>query len=184
MAFEDEMKGMLPEGFAVVEEVSLGDLSNVKEEKPLIPPTSKVRFLIKTASADDNNKNWRVLNLELRIVDGIQVGEILKYKNKPMFQRVCYYAPKEATNKKGMLYADCEWFQKKQHLVEFVNLCKALDIETKDVKVNNAFVVGLVGKYVVANIIQKPNTYTKTDGTVVNDIKNEVVGFRKDVGII
>ena len=184
MTFENEMKGMLPEGFTVVEEVKLGDLSEVKEEKPIVPPTSNVRFLIKTASADDKNKNWRVLNLELRIVDGIQVGETVKYKNKPMFQRICYYAPKEGVNKKGVLYADCDWFQKKQHLIEFINLCKALGIDIKDVSVNDAFVTSLVGRYVKADIIIKPNTYTRADGSVLSEPKNEVVRFRKAEDVI
>ena len=78
--------------FDVVEEVTVGDLTDVKEQRSVIPPTQNLKVRINKASVQVNkNKDIKSLKLDLRIVDGIEVLDKesgvseLKYVNKPIF---------------------------------------------------------------------------------------------------
>ena len=78
-------------GFDVVDELEIGDLSDVKEEKQLIPPTTNVKLQIRKASAGQNSEGtYRWIKLQLNLLEGIDAGG--KYKNKAVFSNVCYYA--------------------------------------------------------------------------------------------
>lgn len=158
----------------VVAEMDLGDLSSVKKEVDLVPPTKDVKFRIKSASVKANKDNtYLQINLQLVIVDGIQVGDTLKYKGKPMFQTVTYYADPNKYTK--------EYFQKRQHLVQLKMLCNALGEDLKSVKINDALLKGIVGKEVLATIKQsKKKDWTNKNGeVVVGEMQNEVVDFKK-----
>lgn len=157
-----------------VEETVVGDLSAVKKEVDLIPPSKNVLMRIKSASVKENaDKTFRQINLQLVIVEGIQVGETLKYMGKPMFQTVCYYADPNKYTK--------EYFQKKQHLVQLKMLCNALGEDLKSVTINDAMLTGIVGKEVLATIKQskKKDWTNKQSELVVGEMQNEVVDFKK-----
>ena len=70
------------EHFGGIEPVNVGDLSDVQEQKLLIPATKNVKLLIKVADMrtpkDHNDYRW--INLQLQLVDGID--ESGKYKGK------------------------------------------------------------------------------------------------------
>jgi hypothetical protein len=120
------------DGFDVVEEVVVEDLTSVKQERDLLPPTKDVKFRIKSASVKENSdKSFRQINLHLVIVDGIQIGDVVKYKGKPMFQTVCYYADPNKYTK--------EYFQKRQHLVQLKMLCSALGEDLSAIRINDGY---------------------------------------------
>lgn len=161
-------------GFSVVEETVIEDLSSVKKEKDLIPPTKDVHFRIKSVSTDTFKEGaYRNIKLQLQIIDGIQVGEVNKFKNKVMFQSVTYYAdPKVYT---------AEYFQKRQHLVQLKFLLNAIGEDLSKVKINDEFLNSLVGKEILGNIKQsKKKDWTNKNGElVVGEMQNEVVDFKK-----
>ena len=78
-----------------IEEVDVGDLSDVKDTPPLIPPTKNVKLIIKRISPrQSEDAKWRWINLGLQLVDGI--GEEGKYKNMYVNSKnIAYYADKE-----------------------------------------------------------------------------------------
>lgn len=176
MSFAEEMKdlGVNVYGGDTVEEMKLEDLSTVKKEVTLIPPTKNVKFVIKSVSVQTFKEGaYRQLKLQLNIVDGIQVGEKLLYKGKPMFQTVTYYAdPNKYTT---------EFFQKRQHLVQLKMLCNALGEDLRSITINDTYLSTLAGKEIVANIKQsKKKDWTNKQGEVVTgEMQNEVVDFKK-----
>jgi len=174
MAFADEFNVIGGEVSDTVEEVVIPDLTSVKREMDLIPPTKDVKFIIKSASVKASKDNtYRQINLQLNIVDGIQVGELLKYKNKPMFQTVCYYADPQKYTK--------EYFQKKQHLVQLKMLCRALGEDLASIRINDGYLMSLSGKEILGTIKQaKKKDWTNKSGElVVGEMENQVLDFKK-----
>ena len=158
-------------GFEVLDEVEIGTLDDVKEQRTVLPPTKGVKLLITKAEPRGSKDGaYRSINLACKLVDGI--GEEGKYKNMVVFSSVCYYADPDQYNK--------DFFKNKQHLVQLKYL-KGAVILTDPTKVNDQFVSELANQYVVGDIVQtKPRTYTAADGTeVTTDIGNEVRNFKK-----
>ncbi len=159
-------------GFEVVGECEIGDLSDVKQEKILIPPTKAAKLEIKKASIKLNaDETYRRINVALALVDGITDAEgNTKYKGKTVFVSPCYYADPNKYTK--------DWFKKRQHLVELKNFLKAVDIDISNVKVNDELLNELRGKIVVGDVEQVANNYTAKDGTKVEDTVNVVKYIR------
>ena len=173
MTFAEEMPD-LGTSFNVVDDVVIEDLTSLKREVDLIPPSKNVKFVIKSASVKENkDKTYKQINLHLSIVDGIQVGEIMKYKGKPMFQTVTYYADPNKYTK--------EYFQKRQHLVQLKFLCNAIGEDLKSIRINDGYLSSLTGKEILATIKQsKKKDWTNKQGElVVGEMQNEVVDFKK-----
>ena len=175
---------MAEEGFAVNDEVTIEDLSDVKEEKALVPPAKDVKFRISKAELGKNESGvWRWVALTLQIVDGIPVvdketgGTKMGYINKPMFQNVCYFAdPSSYTG---------DWFTKKQHLVQLKYLAQSVGLDITGLKVNDEFLNQLRNKVISARIIQSPDTVKETDPVTgqtkrvkTGDMSNEVKDFK------
>ena len=157
--FSDTMES----GFSVVEEVEIGDLTNVKEEKQLVPAAKKVKLRIKKAESQASKDNaYRWVNLQLQIVDGIDSEGA--YKGKVVFGKVCYYADMAK-------YGEKDFFKKKQHLIQLRYLLEALGLDLATVKINDAFMQGVTNQIVLADITQ-----TKGDEEYGPD--NEVKNFR------
>ena len=178
---EDQVK--LNQDNAIVDDETM-DLTNVKQEVFVIPPSRNVKFFIAKIDRYEKNKDgtlrdWRFLNLQLAIEDGIPAvvknettgenEEIMKYKNKMMFQTVPYYANPDVYKK--------DWFKKKQHLVQFKMLASALGIDLNNLKVSDVVQLGDKA-FVIADITQsdetvknEQNEYVKT-GDRINEIKN------------
>jgi hypothetical protein len=157
--FSDAMES----GFSVCEEVVIGDLTQVKEEKQLVPAAKRVKMRVKKAESQASKDNaYRWINLQLQIVDG--VDDAGAYKGKVVFGKVCYYADMAK-------YGEKEFFKKKQHLIQLRYLLEALGLDLATVKINDAFMQGIANQIVLADITQ-----TKGDEEYGPD--NEVKNFR------
>lgn len=153
--------------FEVTEEIMVGDLTEVKEQRSVIPPTQNLKVRINKAGVQENkNKDIRSLKLDLRIVDGIEVLDKesgvseLKYVNKPLFTNLmdlCFWADPSTKNS--------NWFVTKQHLVGLKKFCIALDIELTNFKVNDEFLSGLLGKELLVDVVhEEEETLDSTTG--------------------
>jgi hypothetical protein len=70
-----------------------GTLADVKEEKMLIPPTTNVKLQVYETKVinqnqDGTDRNWKMLVVRFKIVDGVEVGNEVKYK-------IVLYKPKQ-----------------------------------------------------------------------------------------
>ena len=140
--------------FEVIEEVVVGDLTDVKEQRSIVPPSQNVKVRIAKAGIQENKtKDIKSLKLEVRIVDGIEILDTesgvteLKYQNKPLFTNLmdlCFSANPSTRNS--------NWFTTKQHLVGFKKLCVALDIPVTGITINDEFLKGLIGREVLVDI--------------------------------
>lgn len=149
------------EGFNVNEEVVVGDLTEVKEEKQLVPPAKKVKLQIKKAEIQTSKDNaYRWLNLQLQIVDGIDTTG--GYKGKVVFGKVCFYADMAK-------YGEKAFFQKKQHLIGLKQLLEAVSADLASVKIGDEFLQSLTGKQILADISQ---TKGNDDFGPDNEVKN------------
>jgi len=167
----------------VTEEVVLGDLTDVKEQKQIVPASSGVLMRIaKAGTMASKNGDIKSLKLELRIVDGISVidqatgTEEVKYKNKPMFTSMMdlpYWCDTAVKTSK--------WWQTKQYLINFKKLCIALDIDIKAVTVNDSFLECLIDREVVVDIRHEENQVKSPEGEYVADgtFREKLVNFRK-----
>jgi len=143
--------------FQEMESVEIGDLSQVEEQKMVIPATKGVKLLIKKAENSVNEANtYRQISLQLQIVDGID--EEGKYKNKVLFSRVCYYADPNAYTK--------DFFKSRQHLVQLKNLMKAVESESQ--VIDAEFLSGLEGLLIKGDITTKKDK----EGNLDNEVRN------------
>ena len=148
-------------GFSVNEEVVIEDLTQVKEEKSLVPAAKRVKLLVKKAecqASKDGAYKW--LNLQLGIVDGLDSEGA--YKGKVVFGKVCYFADMDK-------YGGKDYFKKKQHLVQLRYLLEAIGADLATVKINDEFLVGITNQYVLADIMQ---TKGNDDFGPDNEVKN------------
>ena len=172
---EDPRKAMEEAGFDVTEPVEV-DLTDVREERVLLPPTSNVKLRIRKVTIVANKDNtYRQLNPSFQVEEGILVGGEIKYKGAVVFERICYYADPSYSKPGGS--KNPEWFQKRQHLVALQQLMKALGIDMKTT-INDEFLSSLGNQVVLASIGQKPNNFTAKDGTEVKTTVNTVSRFR------
>lgn len=140
--------------FEVVEEVMVGDLTDVKEQRSVVPPSQNVLVRIAKAGVQENkDKDIKGLKLEVRIVNGIEVLDTesgvteMKYANKPLFTNLmdlCFWANAETRTS--------NWWKTKQYLVSFKKFCMALDLPLKDIKVNDEMLQALVGMELLVDI--------------------------------
>ena len=152
------------ESFNVNEEVVVGDLTDVKEEKQLVPPAKRVKLGIKKADIQASKDNaYRWLNLQLQIVDGLDTEGA--YKGKVVFGKVCFFADMAK-------YGEKDYFKKKQHLVNLKQLLEAVSADLASVKIGDEFLQTLVGKVVLADI-------TQTKGNDDFGPDNEVRNYRE-----
>ena len=156
--------------YSGVEPVDVGNLDDVKEERQVIPATREVKFRIIKAESTVNKENtYRSINLQLNLVEGLADG---KYKNKPIFTRVCYYADPNVYTK--------EWFTKRQHLVQLKYLKRAIGFQSNTV--DGHLMDELQGRQLLGDIIIKKNKRMVDDGRggkeEVEQLDNEVRNFQ------
>jgi len=169
---------------AIVDDETM-DLSAVKQEVFVIPPARGIKFFIAKIDRYEKDKNgelrdYRFIKLQLAIEDGIpgttkndagEEEEIMKYKNKMMFQTVCYYANSEK-------YVS-DFFKKKQHLVQFKMLASAIGLDLNNLKVSDV-IQNAEKSFITADITQSDETIKNEEGKRVKtgDRINEVKNFR------
>lgn len=162
--------------FDVQDEVSVGDLTAVQAD--ILPVAQNVRVRIDKAAIDTSkDKALKSLKLELAIVDGIQIGDEMKYQNKkvfPGFMDLCIWADPAVKSS--------NWYKTKQHLLGFKQLCQALQIELSNVKVNDEFTTSLLGRELLINIgheeetVLDPNTGKRIK---TGTLRERIRGFKR-----
>lgn len=174
------------EDFQVTEPIVIGDLSEVKEQKSVMPPASNVRVAIRKASIKGNGKDGnsdtvKWLNLELRITEGIPVtledGSLeMKYKNKPLFTGMMdlpFWA--------DLTVKTSKWWQTKQYLINFKKFCVALDIDLKSVTVDDMFLEVLLDRELLIDVRHEENRSKNESGEYVGDgtYREKIANFKK-----
>lgn len=145
-------------GFEVTQEVMVGDLTAVQQA--ITPVAQNVKVRVVKASVDTSkDKALKSLKVELKVVDGIPVlnqdtGELeLKYLNKslfPGFMELCVWADSGVKNS--------QWYKNQQHLLGFKQFCQSLDIDLKSVKINDEFLISLIGRELLISIRHEEET--------------------------
>lgn len=163
-------------GFEVTDEVEVGDLTAVQTQ--ILPIAQNVKVRVMKASVDvSKDKALKSLKVQLQIVDGIMVGDELKYVNKavfPGFMDLCIWADPAVKNS--------TWYQNKQHLLGFKQFCQALGIDLKTVKVNDEFLSGLIGRELLINITHEEDTAINPETgerMKTGTLRERIRGFRK-----
>jgi hypothetical protein len=151
--------------------VKIGDLTQVKDEKQLVPPAKKVKVIIKKAELAVNKTGaWKTLNLQLQIADGIDSTGA--YKGKVVFAKPCVEALPDGVDKNGVSYSDCEWYKKNKHLLDIKKFFEALSLSITGCELDDSFCQSLVGQALLVDITQ-----TKGNDTFGPD--NEVKNYRE-----
>ena len=160
------------EGFEIMAETDLGDLSDVQEQKVLIPPQADALFTIRKVTNYEKKVEGKVvmkqMNVSMALENGIGVEG--KYKGSIIFTRLTYWVDKEVYTK--------DFFKNNQHLVSLKKLLLALEYDIHTVKINDALLIDMSGKSLLATIKQKNNKWTSKDGEEIEEMINEVVNFK------
>jgi hypothetical protein len=172
--------------FDITDEVEVADLTDVKQDRNLFPVCKGLKVRINKAAAQQNkDKDISSLKLDVRPVDGIEVtdpesGETLqKYVNAPIFTSIMDLVYAADMSVKGR--ADSKWWKANQHLVEFKNLCVALDIPLKGIKVNDEWLANLIGKEILVSVKHEKDTQKDEHGKKVDlgTFSQRLYGWRK-----
>lgn len=172
---EEKLNASGFEGFQVVDEVEVEDLTNVKDERPLLPTTTNVKLEIKAlkpGASEDNKYRW--ITPRFALVDGL--GADGKYKNMNVFgENICYFADSVKYIEESTKPKSKEFFVKKGHLIALKFLLLACNKPVVGTKINDELLNELVGTQLIATIKQYQNSFTAKDGTEVNRLENQVV---------
>lgn len=179
--------------FDVNDEVLVGDIDQVREERQVLPPTSNVLVKIKSATLTSNANDkteapatLKGINCQFVVQEGIEVP-VLDEDNNPTGETELKYKNSHLSTMRALdlcIWADPDtktsrWFKNKQHLVEFQKFCKALDIPLKGISVNDEFLTNLVGRELRLDITREANQSKdietgeyKDNGTFRNRVRN------------
>lgn len=189
-------------GIEVTQEVEVQDLTDVKQERSILPVTKALKVRIAKAGTVSNANpekgkvaDTKGLELELRVVDGIEQedkesGEItMKFVNKPLFVsralELCYWADMNAVaesgKNKGKVRTEIPWWSKKQQYVGFKAFCEALGLPLKGLKVNDAFLAELVGKELLVDVQHEAQTAANAEGAYVStgEFRERLTNWKK-----
>ena len=160
----------------------MNTLADVKDKKMLIPATNKVKMKIKKIDVRSKDKagmesNWKTLNVQLQVVDGVDVDGVIKYKNTTVFGTVVYNINPDTINSKGNAHGTQDYY--KRRWSDLKGLVLAIGDDLNAVSLDDESIAtyvqelstAAVGKEVTANI-------TISKGTGGYDDKNEVKYFK------
>lgn len=170
------------EGFAVTDEVEVGDLST-QQGNDVIDPYRKVRFEIRKASVrpyqKDGEESWRKKFLALDIAVSEGVDENGKYKGKHFFPDLLLVA-----NTSHYPELDTENYRTKARFDTKVFL-KAMGYDpAQPPKINDDFLIGLAGREVFADITRREIQNPPPEGSEskkwvgTGEFKNEIKNWR------
>ena len=153
--------------FEVTNEYDVQDLTEVKADKNLFPVTKDLLVRISKAGTQKNkNKNIYSLKLELRTVNECPLADGKSINsNYPLFNSLMDLVYGADMNVDGR--AENKWWKNNQHLVEFKNFCKALDISLSGIKVNDDFLSSLIGKEVLVSVAHEAEKVADESGNKV-----------------
>jgi len=152
----------------VTEPVVIEDMTDVKEQRSLMPVTSKLKVRVNNLAIQiSKGMDIKWLSGRLDVVDGIESTNQetgmteMKYINKPIFLNpmdlAIWAAPEKAdpaTNPKSH-----EWFKKKQYLVEFKKFLVALGVDVKTPPtINDDWLISLKGRELLVDIQHSEDT--------------------------
>lgn len=166
----------LQEFYGGVEPVDTGNLDDIKEQRTVIPKTKRVKLQIKSAEIDTHNLNYRVINLQTVLVDGIEEeqedGSMVagKFKNKSVFTRICYFADPTKYTK--------DFFKNRQHLLPLKQLGKATGVDLTKI---DGYTPGKLtsAPHVYGDIVITTSTYNDKDtGESITRQDNEVRNWK------
>jgi hypothetical protein len=165
--------------FEVIDGVEVGDLTSVQTQ--IMPVAQNVKVRVAKATVDQSkDKALKSLKVQLQIVDGIMVGEELKYVNKPLFPSfmdLCIWADKDVKTS--------NWYKEKQHLLGFKQFCQALEINIKEsINVNDEFLAALIGRELLVNITHEEETVVDPESgkrVKIGTLRERIRGFKKAV---
>jgi len=175
--------------FEVTEEIVIEDLTDVKEQPRIVPVSSNVKVRINKASMrDSKDKDTSYLNLELRIVDGVEVlndktGETeIKFQNKPLFtplNPLDGIIVKADLSVKGR--SEKNWWTNKGYLINLKKFCLAVDVDVKSIKINDEFFAELIGKELLVDVKHDPVQAKNSTGAYVDtgDFREKVCNWKK-----
>ena len=164
------------------------DLTDVKEERVLIPPTQNAVVSVTETELlnkfdDDVPRPWKMLKVKFRLEEGISVGDTVKYKGSILnSDLICYYADKNKYD------YNKPFFGKGQFLIELKKLIMACDIESPKLVVGGltdeaaqSIANNLKGKKLLLNIKQRKRQVKNEEGKYVDsdELENAVVNFKK-----
>lgn len=172
-------------GFDVTEDIDVGDLSD--QEGGVLPAASRVIGTIKKASvkinlldnklpaSEDNVWTFKYLNLEIHIGPLGLDGEG-QYASKPVFtgntDLILVY-DEAACKKKARLsnktYNDAWWRTQARYQTKL--FMKAINGDVKNVRVNDDFLIALIGREVMFDIKKEKDTF-RGEGEFRNSLQN------------
>lgn len=148
MSYEDT-------SFEVNDGYEVADLTDVKADKNLFPVTKDLHVRIaKAATQKNNNKNIYALKLELRTMNETVISDEKVIKaDYPIFNGLMDLVYGADLTVDGR--SENKWWKNNQHLVEFKNFCKALDIPMNGIKINEEFLSNLIGREVLVSVVHE-----------------------------
>ena len=194
------------DGFQVNESIDVQDLTDVKQERSLIPVAQAV--LVRIAKTDKSPRiltnanpekgkvaDLKSLGVAFELVEGVpttdtETGEtVMKYRGMKLSTGIMdlpVWANLEAVSQSGKnagkTRSDINWWKKSQHLVGTKQFCQALDIPLAGLKVNDEFLTELVGRELRIDIghekaqVQNPETGEYVDS---GELVNRIKAYRK-----
>ena len=151
--------------FDVGGEDIVGDLTEVKELRQIMPVCQNLKVRIAAASAQETkDKDIKSLKLQLRVVDGLEVtnpttGETsLQYINKPLFTGMMDLVYWADLGVKGRM--EKNWWRNRQHLVGLKKFLVALGLDLSNVKINDAFFETLLGRELLIDLKHEEDSST------------------------
>lgn len=153
--------------FDIHSAVVIGDLTDVKEDKPVMEPARNVLVRIKDcAIIGKEPERWQGLQPTFVVEEGVICDDgQTRFKGFHLRGLICIYANPNAYEGD---YA--EKIKKRKHLVDLKYFLMALGMDTANVAINDEFLVELKGKQLYVNVLKTKNK----DG----DEENKVSGFK------
>jgi hypothetical protein len=149
--------------FNVENETLVGDLTEVKELRQIMPVCQNLKVRIAQAgSQETKDKDIRSLKLQMRVVDGLEVtnpttGETsLQFINKPLFTGMMDLVYWADLGVKGRM--EKNWWRNRQHLVGLKKFLVALGMDLTNFKVNDALFEALLGREILVDIKHEEDT--------------------------
>lgn len=147
--------------FDVNEPSSIGDLTDVKDSRAVLPATSNVKVRISKAEIKaTKDGSVEKIGILWEVVDGVPIGDEMKFKGFKFFQSG-EYTKDSIFSKIDYDVKTSDWWGDRKRFVNLKNLLLACSLPVNDVVVNDELLRSLEGKVLKGNVIQ----YAKQEKT-------------------
>lgn len=165
-----------------------GTVVDAKEMSSVKPTTKDVKMLIKdvvvfNADKEGNAKDWKQIKVSFVLVDGITIGEEVKYKGALMTDTYVYFANPQKYDMNKNFYS------KGAFLIPIKQLVLATGVDSPSLVLGgltdesiSKFAEDIIGKYLLGTIMQvKVTVKDEETGKYVptDELKNEIKNFKK-----